>query len=412
MSRKRSEEAILAHRDRFMEGAKANEVPDEVAERVFEQVRGFSGFGFPKAHAAAFGLLAYQSTWLRVHYGPELLCSLLNEQPMGFYPSDSLVHEAQRRGIGVLAPDVNESGVECAVQRHEGELAVRIGLGYVNGAREDEMRTLVTERERAGRYRGFAELASRAGVADDALERLAWAGACDSLDGAAEARASAAARRPALWQLGVASGAVRTGFGEQLALPLEVPEPPRLRELGGWELAVADYESTGMTLGTHPMGLIREELGLDLASSLSIEALANNSPIRVGGMVIARQRPATANGILFMLLEDEWGTINLIVPPAAYRRHRPVARAAPFVVADGRLEKVGANRNVVVTRLERLDRPGLEPARVRHIEPPADRETGRDAAREAAKKAAVAGGGTAELGAVMPPPHSFGRRGR
>ncbi len=321
-------------------------------------MRGFSGFGFPKAHAAAFGLLAYQSTWLRVHYGPELLCSLLNEQPMGFYPSDSLVHEAQRRGIGVLAPDVNESSVECAVERRGEELAVRIGLGYVNGAREDEMRALVAERERGGRYGSFAKLASRSGVGDDALERLAWAGACDSLDGAAEARASAAARRRALWQLGVASGARPTGFGEQLALPLEVPEPPRLRELGGWELAVADYESTGMTLGTHPMGLIRPELDEELVASMSFEALPNYSRIRVGGMVIARQRPATANGILFMLLEDEWGTINLIVPPPAYRRHRLIASAAPFVIADGRLERVGANRNVVVDRLERLDRPG------------------------------------------------------
>jgi len=420
MSRKRSEEAILAHRDRFLSGAAERGVPDDVAERVFEQVRGFSGFGFPKAHAAAFGLLAYQSTWLRVHYGPELLCSLLNEQPMGFYPSDSLVHEAQRRGIEVLGPDVNASGVECAVQPHSGELAVRVGLGYVNGAREEEMRALVAERTRAGPYGDFAELASRSGVGDDALERLAWAGACDSLEGGAQqAQASAAARRPALWRLGVASGARRiNGFGEQLALPLEVPGAPSLRELGGWELAVADYESTAMTLGVHPMGLLRGELDEDLVSSLTLESLANNSSVRVGGMVIARQRPATANGILFMLLEDEWGTINLIVPPPAYTRHRLVARAAPFVLAEGRLEKVGANRNVVVDRLERLDQPGIERGDVRHIEPPVERETGRDG-RDADERpayrpaaAAAAGAGVADLGAALPPPHSFGRRGR
>ena len=106
-----------------------------VAERVFEQIRGFSGFGFPKAHAVAFGLLAYQSTWLRVHYGPEFLCSLLNEQPMGFYPPDALVHEAQRRGFEVRPPDVNRSEVECTVEVSGGgglpaPLAVRIGLGY------------------------------------------------------------------------------------------------------------------------------------------------------------------------------------------------------------------------------------------------------------------------------------------
>ncbi len=116
MSRKRSEEAINAYRDRFLDGAVAQGVEREVAERVFEQIRGFSGFGFPKSHAAAFGLLAYQSTWLRVHRGPEFLCALLNEQPMGFYPPDALVHEAQRRGIEVRGPDVNASGVECAVE--------------------------------------------------------------------------------------------------------------------------------------------------------------------------------------------------------------------------------------------------------------------------------------------------------
>src|SRR5207302_5635979 len=117
MSRKRSEAAIRAYHERFVAGAKRKHgVSREVAERVFAMIQGFSGFGFPKAHGAAFGLLAYQSTWLRVHYGPEFLCSLLNEQPMGFYPPDALVHEAQRRGIEVLAPDVNESEATCEVR--------------------------------------------------------------------------------------------------------------------------------------------------------------------------------------------------------------------------------------------------------------------------------------------------------
>ena len=136
MSRKRSEQAILAYRDKFIAGAMERGASREVAERVFEQILGFSGFGFPKAHAVAFGLLAYQSTWLRVHYGPEFLCSLLNEQPMGFYPPDALVHEAQRRGTEVRTPDVTRSDVECTV---EGQ-AVRIGLGYITGLRAEEAR--------------------------------------------------------------------------------------------------------------------------------------------------------------------------------------------------------------------------------------------------------------------------------
>ena len=120
MSRKRSDAAIEAYHKRFVAGARRRHgVDEETAERVFAMVRGFSGFGFPKAHGAAFGLLAYQSTWLRVHYGPEFLCSLLNEQPMGFYPPDALVHEAQRRGIEVLPPDVNESAAGCEMEGGE-----------------------------------------------------------------------------------------------------------------------------------------------------------------------------------------------------------------------------------------------------------------------------------------------------
>ena len=178
MSRKRSEAAIEAYHKRFVAGARRRHgVDEETAERVFAMVRGFSGFGFPKAHGAAFGLLAYQSTWLRVHYGPEFLCSLLNEQPMGFYPPDALVHEAQRRGIEVLAPDVNESDATCEIAGG----AVRIGLGYVRGVAEQEVRELVAVRRAGGRFRDLADLASRGSSSAASLELLAWSGACDSL---------------------------------------------------------------------------------------------------------------------------------------------------------------------------------------------------------------------------------------
>ena len=176
---------------------------------MFEKVKGFSGFGFPKSHAAAFGLLAYQSTWLRVHYGPEFLCALLNEQPMGFYPPDALVHEAQRRGLEVIAPDVNASDVECSL---DAEGRVVIGLGYIRGVRRAEIEALVAERERSGPFTSLSELASRAGAGAPALDLLAWSGACDSLvaagdashDLTAPARALAARRRPRL--LAVSAG--------------------------------------------------------------------------------------------------------------------------------------------------------------------------------------------------------------
>jgi error-prone DNA polymerase len=432
MSRKRSEQAILAYRDKFVVGAMGRGASREVAERVFEQIHGFSGFGFPKAHAVAFGLLAYQSTWLRVHYGPEFLCSLLNEQPMGFYPPDALVHEAQRRGIEVRPPDVNASDVECTV---EGS-TVRIGLGYITGLREGEARALAAERERDGPYVDLADLASRSGVGRDALERLAWAGACERIGGDDELR-----RRRDLWQLGVANGARRLGGNAaanpaassrstecavdgaiapinahsadreapiQLSLPLPIPAPPTLRELDSWERLLADYSSTGLAIAEHPMSLIRKGLDEGMATSSDLERLPNGGFVRVPGMVVARQRPATANGVVFMLLEDEVGTVNVIVPPPVYARYRMAIRTASFARVDGKLERREGVINVVARAVHPLATPDQPASKVRHIEPPRERETGRRG-RDAGMAAAPR---TAELAAVAPAAHSFGRRGR
>ena len=372
-----------------------------MAEQVFQQVVGFSGFGFPKAHAAAFGLLAYQSTWLRVHYGPEFLCALLNEQPMGFYPPDALVHEAQRRSFEVRPPDVNVSAVECAV---EDDLGVRIGLGYVNGVRSEEMEELVGERERGGLYERLADLASRSGAGREALEKLAWAGALESIGVAANGR------RSDLWQVGVAkAGRAERG---QLSLPLSVPEAPALRALSSWDEVVADYAATGLTLGRHPMELMRPGLPAGSVRSSELQSVADGARVEVAGMVVARQRPATANGVVFMLLEDEVGVVNLVVLPPAYARHRLVVRTASFVRVAGTLERKEGVTNVVVSEVEALATPDAVAATVKHIEPPVERETGRSGEEEPAERrlAAVAGAGAIELESVAPRPHSFGRR--
>jgi error-prone DNA polymerase len=367
---------------------------------VFEQVRGFSGFGFPKAHAAAFGLLAYQSTWLRIHYGQELLCALLNEQPMGFYPPDSLIHEAQRREFAVRAADVNRSEVECVV---EGDLAVRVGLGYVKGVRAEEMEGLVAERGRGGPYEDLGDLSARSGVSREGLERLAWAGTMESLgidakEIAGGSRKSSEGRRADLWRVGVARGG-RPARG-QLSLPLEVPAAPPLRELSEWERVVADYAATGVTLGAHPMELMRPGLSEGVLRSEDLEATPDGARVEIAGMVVARQRPATARGVVFMLLEDEAGVINLVILPPAYERHRLAVRTASFLRVDGKLERREGVINVVADALESLATPDLETAKVRHIEPPAERETGRRSDRDAA----------VELEAVAPRAHSFGRR--
>ncbi len=369
MSRKRSDAAIQAYHERFVAGAQELHGVDlDTAERVFAMVQGFSGFGFPKAHGAAFGLLAYQSTWLRVHYGPEFLCSLLNEQPMGFYPPDALVHEAQRRGIEIVAPDVNESAAECEL---DSEGRVRIGLGYVRGVHSQEVKDLVGTREAGGRFRSLSDLASRAGTSAPSLELLAWSGACDSLaspsqshvrcsaensDSGATGRppASGSARRLVLWQLGVATTGHNVPGGTQLALPLDLPAPPKLRELSRWDSMLADYATTGLTVHDHPIALLRSRMPADAATSVDLGRLPHGSRVRIGGLVVARQRPGTANGIVFVLLEDEFGTINLIVPPQIYERHRLTVRTEPLMFVRGKLERhpaAGGAINVLVDEI-------------------------------------------------------------
>jgi error-prone DNA polymerase len=444
MSRKRSAAAMERYRARFIEGAMGQGVSRDVAERVFGQIEGFSGFGFPKAHSAAFGLLAYQSTWLRVNYGPELLCALLNEQPMGFYPPDALVHEAQRRGIEILPPDVNSSQLDCRVETTgaaegpAGNPPVRIGLGYVSDVADADAQAVIAERRRGGSYRSIADLAGRSGAGAAALGRLAWAGACDTLVGPAAGGARTHPgvvgdpeldpRRPALWAVGGAARAARTGEGAQLALPLDGAPAPELPALGPWERIVADYRTTGMTLGRHPMELMRPHLG-DVLSSEDVGRTRHGASVRVAGMVVARQRPATANGVVFMLLEDERGTINLIVSPPVVERCRLAVRTSGFVLAQGKLEHREGTTNVVVSHIERLEQPtdgpgpppssnGLRRARSRqrdleapvHVESPMAGHSavglskrGFDGVREAAM---------AELAASLPAPHSFGRRGR
>jgi error-prone DNA polymerase len=297
-------------------------------------------------------------------------------------------------------------------------LAVRIGLGYVTGVREDDARALVEMRERGGPYADLGELASRSGLGRDGLERLAWAGASAPLRRAGSA--ADGSRRRDLWAVGVARGT--SAPPGQLSLPLPIPEPPRLRELSTWETIVADYASTAITLGEHPMALIRPSLEEGLVRSEGLARLPSGTSVRVAGMVVARQRPSTARGVVFMLLEDEVGVINLVVLPPAYRQHRLAVRTASFVEVAGVLERRDGVINVVARSVETLATPDMPPARIRHIEPPSERETGRpreEPADEPAVAAAAAGAPAVALGsrqgelaAVAPKPHSFGRRGR
>jgi len=346
MSRKRSEEAIEAFRERFVEGAVAKGVDNQTADAVYDKLVGFSGFGFPKSHAAAFGLLAYQSAWLRHHYPAEFLCALLNAQPMGFYPPASLVRDAQRRGVEVRPPHVNVSEAKCSIE----DGAVRIGFEYIASIGEDDAKALAEERARGGPFPDVVSLGQRAALSHEGLESLIASGACDSLG---------ASRRALQWELGLVprSQSVPGSGGEerQLALPLDpTAETPELPEPSDWERMLADYRQTSLSIGVHPMELLRPHLPEGVLSSHDLCLAPDRARVVVAGMAVARQRPATANGVVFMLLEDEFGQMNLIVPPPVYERHRAIVRGEPLVLAHGTFERVERNQNVVVLKLESL----------------------------------------------------------
>src|SRR5947208_2637819 len=345
MSRKRSEEAIEAYRTRFIAGAIENGVEAELADLVYDKLAGFSGFGFPKSHAAAFGLLAYQSTWLRHHYPSEFLAALLNAQPMGFYPPASLVRDAQRRGVEVRPVDVNRSAGKCT---REGD-AGRIGLDCAPAPGSPGSNAVSEERERRGPFAGVRELAQRVELDQNRLEGVVAYGACDEFG----------ERRHLLWELGLAfrPASVPGSGGEarQLTLALDpTAATPELPEQAPWERMLADYRLTSLSVGTHPLALLRPRLPEEVVSSRDLGDQPHGGRIAVAGLAVARQRPSTANGVVFMLLEDEFGQVNLIVPPPVYQRFRPLVRSEPLVLARGRFERVGQNQNVLVDEFASL----------------------------------------------------------
>jgi error-prone DNA polymerase len=350
MSRKRSAEAIERHHREFVDGAMRMhaDVDRALAEWVWAKAAAFKGYGFPKGHAASFAVTAYQSQWMRGHRPAPFLCSLLNEQPMGFYPPAALVHEARRRGVVVQPPDVNDSDAECTVAGG----GVRIGLGYIKGIKREDVAAVVRAREARGRFRAAEELAACTAVGLPVLERLAWSGACDRLSGG---------RRAALWQLGVAATASKSANGVQLALELPLERPPALTELDAWGSMLADYETTGVSVKRHPLALLRPTLAArGVCSVADLATIRDGERVAVGGLAQSCQRPQTASGVVFILLEDECGTLNVIVPAKVYEQHRMLIASEALLLIDGRVERgprTGGSSNLLAVRFERLARP-------------------------------------------------------
>jgi error-prone DNA polymerase len=301
-------------RDKLLQGMRANGYSDEFAQRIYQQMLGFGEYGFPESHAASFALLVYDSAWLK-HFEPAAFtCALLNSQPMGFYAPAQLVRDARAHGVEVRAVDVCVSVWDCALERcADGQPALRLGLRLVRSLSEAGANRLVAARQ--GRpFTSVQDLAGRAALDRGDLEALAAAGAFASLSGnrhlafwevAGTERAPRAAKpgvpaRGAL-ELGTATGHFAEGQ------PL-LPAPTEAERI------VADYASIGLTLGRHPLALLRERLRRKrLLSASELRCVANGRQVRTAGIVLMRQRPQTASGVTFLTLEDESGQVNVIV---------------------------------------------------------------------------------------------------
>ncbi len=356
MSRRRSRELLEGFWEEFRYGAAAKGVSEEVAQRVFKQVVAFSAFGFPKSHAAAFGLLAYQSAWL-FHYHPvEYYTALFNNQPMGFYSIDALGRDAARHGIGIRLPDVNASDVWCTVESCD----VRVGLGFIREWNEDRARAVVEERERNGSYLSLGDFVRRAppDLSRNAIEYLVWVGGCDAFG---------LTRRELLWQVGLwlppKHGRDPQRVRRQLELPLEHPhEHLRFGRIDAREKLLAEYATLGFAASGHPLTLLDGSLPPGITRSDQLPLREHGDRVEVIGLVVARQRPQTAKGFVFILMEDERGMINAIVHPDIYERDRVAIRGEPFLRITGKLAKDDGTLNIIAQEVRALKVPRATPA--------------------------------------------------
>jgi error-prone DNA polymerase len=324
------------YKAKIIEGMRERGYDEEFAQRVFKQIEGFGEYGFPESHAASFALLVYISSWLKCHEPAAFTCALINSQPMGFYSPSQLVQDAQRHNVEVRPVDVNASRWECTL---EGEdlSGVRLGFCLVKDLSEQAAERIVAARIQAP-FAGVADLARRTGIGSHDLNALAAANALQELSGH---------RRDALWDV--------TGV-ERLPPLLDATDinetAPCLAAPSEGENIVADYQSLGLTLGRHPLALLRNRLDRQrVAKADSLRDFAHGSPVRVTGLVTGRQRPGSAKGVIFVTLEDESGNVNVVVWPDLAEIQRRELLGASLLTVYGIVQREGEVIHVVAHRL-------------------------------------------------------------
>ena len=311
-------------------GMNSHDIPSDVQDGIIQSIQSFALYGFPESHAASFALIAYASAYLKVRYLAAFTCAMLNNQPMGFYSSAVLVKDAQRHGLCVKAMNLQKSEWDCTLETEENaSLSLRIGLRYAKGLREEIGRALVRSRICEGDFDSASDVAARVpAINRKELVQLARIGALNWLGDIDN-------RRDALWQVEEASR--DAGPLLQNRDLVEVKKP--LRRMDTEERLVADYAGVGLTTGPHPMSYHRQRLRkLRALSSEELRQTANGKYVRTAGSVIARQRPGTAIGFVFLSMEDEEGISNIIVHPELYERERVVVTRGRFLFVEGKLQ--------------------------------------------------------------------------
>ena len=332
-----AEHLIAMHRRRFLEGAGANGVPEDTGTKIFGKINGH--YMFPESHSHAFAVTAYQAAWLKRHHPLEFFTALMNNQPMGFYPIETLKEDARRFGVPFLNPCVNRSRARCIPD----EGSVLLGLQIVKDVGAESAEAIVEERERGGPYSGAGDLVRRTGLRPAAVESLAMAGAFDDVT---------LNRREALWDAGLAT---RPSGKGQRALPVSTQDAvPELADFTDYEKMSAEYRVMGLYPRGHLMEFVRPTLGPRVLPADAVEGCGDGEEVLVAGWPIARQHPQGRHGTVFVTIEDETGDVQLILWPQVFARCRGKLRSQ-VIQARGVVSRWDGTTNLIVSDIETVD---------------------------------------------------------
>jgi len=338
---------------RLRDGMTRNGIGPAAQDNIVQGISSFAMYGFPESHAASFALIAYASAYLKVHYLAAFTCGLLNNQPMGFYAPAVLIKDAQRHGLRVRPIDVQCSDWPCTLEAEpDASLSLRIGLNYVKGLRQSSAEAILATRNQYGLFASVDQLTARIPQLNrKELVALARVGALNTLDEVEH-------RRDALWQVEQAGRPV--GPLLRTAAPKPTVSNP-LQRMTTEERLAADYAGTGITTGPHPMAYRRAELRQQgILSAQELEGCACNRTVRIAGCVIARQRPGTAKGFVFLSLEDESGIANIILTPDIFEQNRIVVTRTRFLMIEGPLQNQDGVIHVKAHCITPLDSHGAD----------------------------------------------------